>query len=252
MYAIDNGGASIKLLEITATSTNNPANIIINKIHRDKKKFYVGNELEVKQQGIQVFSPIEKGLISNWEIQRAIWNHIFSKKQKIDRYDQIAFLSSEFELSATKSSICNVFLNELGFIQICLLDKSLVVASRFFKENKNNGEEPIDISIFVDSGYSETVVTVFANVDNKIVKIPKLTTRLPIGGKLITNYLKQTISYKEVHVMDEFVMIDELKGKCVKIAEHPEQINSDNIEKIEFLLPNFINRFSGRIIEDSR
>ena len=126
-----------------------------------------------------------------------------------------------------------------------------MVASRFFKENRNNGGQPIDISIFVDSGYSETVVTVFANVEDKIVKIPKLTTRLPIGGKLITNYLKQTISYKEVHVMDEFVMIDELKDKCVKIAQNPEQINSDNVEKIEFLLPNFINRFSGRIIEDT-
>ena len=196
MYAIDNGGDSIKLLEITTTATKLDPNIIINKIHRDKKKFYVGNELEVKQQGIQVFSPIEKGLISNWEIQRVIWNHVFNKNQKkqqgknkeecTERYDQIAFLTSEFELTSTKSSICNVFLNELNFIQICLLDKSLAVASRFFKE-----ENSFDLSIFVDSGYSETVVTVFANIDGKIIKIPKLTTRIPIGGKLMTNFLKQ-------------------------------------------------------------
>merc|ERR1712142_928391 len=61
------------------------------------------------------------------------------------------------------------------------------------------------------------------------------------------NYLKQTISYKEVHVMDEFLIIDELKKKCLEIKSTPDDIQ--NNDQIEYLLPNFINRFEGRVIE---
>ena len=123
----------------------------------------------------------------------------------------------------------------------------LVQFFHFFKEENSTN---FDLSILVDSGYSETVVTVFANIDGKIIKIPKLTTRIPIGGKLMTNFLKQTISYKEVHVMDEFVMIDELKKNCLKISKNPETMDTE-CTNIEYLLPNFINRFSGRIVKNS-
>ena len=42
-------------------------------------------------------------------------------------------------------------------------------------------------------------------------KIKEGIIRLDIGGKLLTNYLKETISYRQLNLMDEFRVVDKIK-----------------------------------------
>jgi actin-related protein 6 len=42
-------------------------------------------------------------------------------------------------------------------------------------------------------------------------KLKHAITRLNIGGKLLTNYLKEIISYRQLNLMDEFRMCQEIK-----------------------------------------
>ena len=42
-------------------------------------------------------------------------------------------------------------------------------------------------------------------------KIKEGIIRLDIGGKVLTNYLKETISYRQLNLMDEFRVVDKIK-----------------------------------------
>ncbi|KAF5749626.1 hypothetical protein HS088_TW04G01596 [Tripterygium wilfordii] len=64
-------------------------------------------------------------------------------------------------------------------------------------------------NLVVDCGYSFThAAPVFQNfIVNYAVK------RIELGGKALTNYLKELVSYRAVNVMDETFIMDDVKEK---------------------------------------
>ena len=69
-------------------------------------------------------------------------------------------------------------------------------------------------SLVVDCGFSFThVAPVFQNFTvNYTVK------RLDLGGKALTNYLKELVSYRSVNVMDETFVMDDVKEKLCFVS----------------------------------
>ncbi|XP_043705611.1 actin-related protein 6-like [Telopea speciosissima] len=69
-------------------------------------------------------------------------------------------------------------------------------------------------SLVVDSGFSFThAAPVLQNFTiNYAVK------RLDLGGKALTNYLKELVSYRSINVMDETFLIDDVKEKLCFVS----------------------------------
>jgi actin-related protein 6 len=61
--------------------------------------------------------------------------------------------------------------------------------------------------LLIDSGYSHTTITPLLHGR----PIHPATRRLNIGGKILTNYLKEQLSIRSINLMDETYAVDEMK-----------------------------------------
>lgn len=103
----------------------------------------------------------------------------------------------------------------------------------------------------IDCGFSMTSIVPTVNA----CAIKKGIKRIPVGGKLMTNLLKQTISYRKFNMMDEFYIINEAKESLcfVSMDFTKEMKNARSIPEgrrwfdREFVLPNFVETFQGSV-----
>lgn len=105
-------------------------------------------------------------------------------------------------------------------------------------------------SLIVDCGFSFThAVPVLQNFSiNYGVK------RLDLGGKALTNYLKELVSYRSINVMDETLLIDEVKEKLCFVSldvdrdlQFARKTGRDNLFKCTYVLPDGITHTKGFI-----
>ena len=64
------------------------------------------------------------------------------------------------------------------------------------------------------SGFSFTHVVPFVN--GRRVRDP--VTRIDVGGKLLTNHLKEIISYRQLHVLDETYVMNACREDCCYVS----------------------------------
>lgn len=74
-------------------------------------------------------------------------------------------------------------------------------------QGASSGCSPAECLLVIDSGYSHTTVTpVYRGRP-----LQRAIRRLEIGGKFLTNYLKELISIRDYNVMDETYVINTIK-----------------------------------------
>lgn len=125
-------------------------------------------------------------------------------------------------------------------------------------ENENNSSkrewmnDNTECCCVVDSGYSFTHIVPTHNGGEALVHAIR---RLDIGGKVLTNLLKESVTYRQWNMMDEYHTVNDAKEKLCYISE---QIDSDmkyarSTRKglrwfdREYLLPDFVSTFTGSI-----
>lgn len=103
-------------------------------------------------------------------------------------------------------------------------------------------------SLVVDCGFSFThAAPVFQNFTvNYGVK------RLDLGGKALTNYLKELVSYRSVNVMDESFIMDDVKEKLCFVSldvardlQVARRKGKDNLFRCTYVLPDGITYTKG-------
>lgn len=80
-----------------------------------------------------------------------------------------------------------------------------------YKYLKSNNK---DFCLVVDSGYSFTHIAPFYRGNIILEGI----RRINIGGKHLTNYLKEVISYRQLMVMDETYVINQVKEELCYVS----------------------------------
>lgn len=68
--------------------------------------------------------------------------------------------------------------------------------------------------LVIDCGYSFTHVVPYI----KGKRQSELVRRIEIGGKMLTNHLKDIISYRQLHVMDETFVMNQVKEDSCFVA----------------------------------
>lgn len=114
-----------------------------------------------------------------------------------DSYDQIIFEEYEFGscYRTTAPQLC--LFNELGGL---LGDKI--------------GSIP-ECTLIIDSGYSFTHIIPFL----KGKPIVKGIRRIDVGGKLLTNHLKEVVSFRHYDMMEETYIMNDIKEKCCFVSQ---------------------------------
>ena len=149
-----------------------------------------------------------KGILVNWDTQRQVWNQMF-KKHCVDFSSTHLILTEPvFNFGSVQECLDELVFEDFGFDGLIRINAPTLAAYRHMKENAT------DFCLVVDSGYSFTHVIPFYK--GKIILEGLL--RINLGGKHITNYLKEIISYRQLMVMDETFVVNQIKEEVCFVS----------------------------------
>ena len=117
----------------------------------------------------------------------------FRMGNSLSDFDLI-FTDPYFNFNSIKEGLSELLFEEYGFKSIFRTNPADLSCY------KNKTQHPSEqCCLVVDSGYSFTHIIPYVNGK----KVKEAVKRIDIGGKLLTNHLKEIISYRQIHVLDE-------------------------------------------------
>ena len=89
----------------------------------------------------------------------------------------------------------------------------------------------------VDSGFSFTTVVPFFNG----LPLRHASTRIDVGGKLLTNLLAENLSYKEINLKGETHLVNHIKeSTCFVSRDFAADMGEKQTEHlVEYVLPDY-------------
>jgi actin-related protein 6 len=109
----------------------------------------------------------------------------------------------------------------------------------------------------VDSGFSYTHIVPFINEKYQRHAVK----RINVGGKLLTNYLKEMVSYRQWNMMDEFILMNQVKEQLCYVSDNiindlelaRRLTRAERAQRLRkhFVLPDFQNVMKGFVKPDS-
>lgn len=125
------------------------------------------------------------------------------------------------------------------------------IAGTFGDSNPSETQRhPAECVLIIDSGYSHTIVAPIY----KGKPIQQAVKRLEIGGKFMTNYLKEILSIRQLNVLNETHIVNHIK----EIACYVSSDFKVDVEKArdhsgtgaivqDYVMPDFTKRFVGEL-----
>ncbi|KAI7818727.1 actin family [Gamsiella multidivaricata] len=219
---VDNGASTIKCgFADEKTYRTIPNNITRSKAER---KTFVGDQLGTCKDfsGLYYRLPFEKGLLTSWDVEKQVWDRLFTGKitpcdpatttlvisepilnlpNIATTYDQLVFEEYGFQSYTRMSAPQMAMYNEIP---------------RLYGQRMSSGKKRVDCALIVDSGYSFTHIVPFWKGKPILVGI----RRINVGGKLLTNHLKEIISFRYWNMMDETHLVNEVKEACCYVSDN--------------------------------
>ena len=178
-----------------------------------------------------------------------MWDYVFgSDVLKIRPQDHgLVFSEPLFNFPSIQDTLNEIFFEEYKFKSLLRTPPSTLSASNYAHSNPDSL-----CCIVVDTGYSFTHIVPYYG--GKIV--PKAILRIDVGGKLLTNHLKEIVSYRQLHVLDETYVMNQVKEDVCYVSqsfygdmEILRKKSQANTVLREYVLPNFSTRRRGFIRE---
>ncbi|CAG8655035.1 13605_t:CDS:10 [Cetraspora pellucida] len=262
VLVLDNGASSIKAGY--AIVSQQPRIVPNCRVTRGKgdKKTYIGDQISscTDFSGLYYRLPFEKGFLTNWEVEKGIWDRIFSKDILDCDPQKTSLLITEpcFNLPNIQRTYDEMIFEVYEFQSYCrTIAPWLCIqndTSSLYPNRPQNPAEPPDCVLVVDSGYSFTHIVPF------VMGRPILPAirRINIGGKLLTNHLKEIVSFRYWDMMDQTYVMNEVKETCYVSQNFFADLETcrkntrDNPILQEYVLPDFSRNTKGYIREKKR
>lgn len=234
---VDNGAYTIK----TGLSTDENPTIVPNAIMKakaERKRLFIGNQINECRDcsGLYYLLPCEKGYITKWDVQKPIWDYVFMKGISPMNDHPVVLTQPLFNFKSIQDCIDEIFFEEYEVNSMFRLNPSDLVALKYLADKKMQIDSTC---LVVDTGYSFTHIIPYI----KGKKFLNGIRRLNVGGKLLTNHLKDIISYRQYNVMEETYVINQVKEDTCYIAEDVklelERASKTKNIAINYVLPDF-------------
>ncbi|XP_046425645.1 actin-related protein 6 [Neodiprion fabricii] len=211
-YVLDNGGYMAKV----GLSSDTPKLVpnCIMKAKSERRRPFVGKQIDECRDasGLFYILPFQKGYLINWDIQKTVWDYILSKECCPANLSQMPTIVTEplFNFPSIQEAMTEIFFEEYECQSLLRINATGLSCYNYRHKNPNT-----KCCLIVDSGYSYTHVVPYVNG----VKIKEAIRRIDVGGKLLTNHLKEIISYRQLHVMDETYVVNQAKEDSCFVSQ---------------------------------
>ena len=248
---IDNGGHTCK---VGFAGQAEPVKSMPNGIAKSKTehKVFVADQVDACKDfsALQYRNSLERGCLVNWDVQSQVWTRAFGPEVlKVSPAD-CSLLLSEIPMcpTAIQDTLDEMIFEHFGFQSYCTRPAPVLAALAIKEQQAETPPRPA--TLVLDAGYSALhCVPIFGGSQlNFGVK------RLNVGGKLLTNHLKQVVSYRAYNVMDETHLINDVKERlCYVSLDFETELavtrfkGKKNTLRRDFVLPDYVHHFRGRI-----
>ncbi|XP_009787478.1 actin-related protein 6 [Nicotiana tabacum] len=251
VVVLDNGAGLIKA---GIGGERDPTAIVPNSTGRplSSKKWLMADQLlspDVDLTSATVRRPFDRGYLINPDLQSSLWSHIFSNLLNITPSQSSLLLTEPlFNLPSIQRSLDEIVFEDFNFKALYVSDSPSLVHLYEASRRPYGIVSKAQSSLVVDCGFSFTHASpVFQNFTlNYGVK------RLDLGGKALSNFMKELVSYRSVNLMDENFLMDDVKEKLcfvsldvardLQIARKP---GNDNLFRCTYVLPDGITHTKG-------
>ena len=237
---LDNGGYSLKVGYSSQSAPRVFPNCIM-KAKSEKRRAFIGDQIDDCRDLSSLFYllPFQKGYLVNWDHQKTVWDYVFGKECFNIRPDNLNLIFTEpyFNFTSIQEGLSEIFFEEYGFKSLLRThpgDLSCYRNKIQFPEEK--------CCLVIDCGYSFTHIVPYVlgrRVRNSV-------KRIDVGGKLLTNHLKEIISYRQLHVLDETHVMNGCKEDCCYVTRDwdadvrvARARGADNTIARDYVLPDF-------------
>ncbi|KAL2645509.1 hypothetical protein R1flu_013096 [Riccia fluitans] len=218
---------------------------------RSAKKWVVGDQISEVQdiQGIAIRRAMDRGYLINPDTEKEIWDRIFKTHLKI-RPSECSLLLVEplFNLPAIQKSTDEIIFEEFGFQSLYVGNAPALTHIYQAECAPDSLLAKSNCSLVVDAGFSFThAAPVF---DGFVVN--HAAKRMNLGGKALTNYLKELVSYRAWNMMDETYIMEDVKEKlCFCSIDISADLDvarrrgRSNYHQCDYVLPDGIKHKRG-------
>lgn len=204
-YILDNGAYMAKMGHSFLNSPKLMPNCIM-KVKSERRRPFISDQIEEcgDASGLFYILPFQKGYLVNWDIQKTVWDYIFSKELNNGKLSEVPICITEpvMNFQSVQEAMDEIFFEEYECCALLRLTSTDLAAYNYCSTRKE-----VDTCVVIDTGYSFTHIVPY--IDGK--KYLRGAKRIDIGGKVLTNHLKEIISYRQLHVMDETYVINQMK-----------------------------------------
>jgi len=295
IVVMDNGGDTIKIGFAGQTS---PTALVPNcacRPHGTKATILGVDTLKIPDiNGLVVRRPIDRGYLTNSQLQKDIWAHCIHEVLKVtpEEVKKCWLIVTEppANFSTSRQEMDRIVLEEFGFegvvyvsAALCAMKAHLWQTKDEDLENDDENDDTMEIDD-IDKEYvdfNDAPPRVRASKKQRIKWAREAMTgcvldvgfsfahaspildgrvadhyvkRLNLGGRALTNYLKELVSYRQWNVMDEFALIEDVKLKSVYCQENGDIYEAlkeakkkirENKIAVKYVLPDGVNTLRG-------
>ena len=212
---------------------------------KGEKRSYIADEInQIKDiSSVNLRRPIDRGYVVNWDLQKDILDHLFKKVLKINpKSCHLLITEAPFNLPALAAEQDECIFEKFEFKSALICPPAaLALAYHLGKRPESDPSKRARCGVVVDAGFSFTHATpVF---DGRVLRSG--IRRVNLGGKALTNYLKELVSYRQWNMMDEYVLMDDVKEKlCYAAIEVSDELKRAKVKgpandvNREYVLPD--------------
>lgn len=249
-------------------------------ICKSKGKSYVANQLETdlpEYSSLTYRRPYDRGYLVDCELEFIIWDHIFRQMNHGSGSSSGGVRPHETRLVMSRQPFTPVTLQtdteqlvfeHFGFAEYCSLSCAYLNFYNCFQPSSlspspssaSSASSPSlalhelirssASALIVDSGFSFT--NIIPVVNHRI--LPKGIKRVNIGGKALTNYLKETVSMRYYDMRDETYLMNIIKEKmCLVSLDFMNELNETEYSRRlqqSYVLPDYQTSMRGHVKTD--
>ncbi|KAF3939602.1 Beta-centractin [Dactylella cylindrospora] len=264
VIVLDNGASTIKAGFATRNTDLTDCITVPNCIARSRdRRLYVGKQLEsCKDFGSIAFrQPVEKladgNIYDPWTFLRSILLDDESPLKCDAKSTTLILTEAPNAPTPLQTNVDQMVFEEYEFGAYYRCPASQLIAWNDIGQLFNPGAPPqhnaAECVLVVDSGYSFTHVMPIINGK----PYQSAVRRIDVGGKVLTNYLKETFSIRQLNMMDETYIVNEIKESCCFVSPDPKRdldickrVTKNDIVK-EYVLPDYKSLYKGVLRDKS-
>jgi len=165
-----------------------------------QKKYYGSvDEIEIKTN-IHYNTPFDSGILIDFDLEKEIWDYHFKKFQVKPDETQLILTQPMFNPESCATKYVEFVFEDFGFQSLFLTEAPLMSMYNIKLGDIYSEFSQSSCNLIVDCGHSFTNIVPF--YENQAIQ--QGIKRINVGGKLLSNYLKEMISTRIYDIRSDY------------------------------------------------